>query len=91
MSVIVKQDDVNQLIYRYLLESGNPRLLPPLSYQGFKHTAFLFYTEADLSKHEDSIEALSPRCLIQYLEKGLLYTSLETHVDKVPTSSLNFP
>lgn len=70
-------DDVNILVYRYLLESG------------FTHTAFLFNTEAGLSS--TPLPDVPPGTLVAFLAKGLEYVSIEEHVDEVGGGGRGWP
>lgn len=83
-------DDVNLLVYRYLQESGECRIcngssafssfLSTTSQKGFTHTAFTFRNESKLS--EELLAAEKPRrgVLINFIQKGLVYTEIETHI-----------
>eukprot|EP01100_Stratorugosa_tubuloviscum_P012598 TRINITY_DN6020_c4_g1_i1.p1 TRINITY_DN6020_c4_g1~~TRINITY_DN6020_c4_g1_i1.p1 ORF type:complete len:438 (-),score=178.71 TRINITY_DN6020_c4_g1_i1:146-1459(-) len=62
----ITSEEVNILIYRYLLESG------------FLHTAFCFKNESGLLKKQIPHEII-PGALISYIQKGLLYKEMELH------------
>ncbi|KAI8832467.1 WD40-repeat-containing domain protein [Chytriomyces cf. hyalinus JEL632] len=79
----ITSDDVNYLVYRYLLESG------------FSHSTFAFSQEASVhtrdyiasltnagTRHESQAikpSRVPPGALIYYLQKGLQYEEVETH------------
>jgi len=65
----ISSDDVNYLIYRYLQEAG------------FLHSAFLFGQES-LIANTNTINGsdVPPGALISYLQKGLQYKAIETHI-----------
>jgi WD40 repeat protein len=65
----LSSEEVNILIYRYLLDSG------------FSHSAYLFNAESGLHKASLGQIELPPSALITYLQKGLIYLYLETHVN----------
>jgi transducin (beta)-like 1 len=67
----ITSEEVNLLIYRYLLESG------------FTHTAFTFANEGQLTRSGININSseVPVGSLISYLQKGLQYKQLETHVN----------
>ncbi len=67
----VNSDEVNFLVYRYLLESG------------FTHSAFTFALESHI--HQSSINGSSvpPGALISVLQKGLQYIEAETSLSEV--------
>jgi len=66
----ITSDEVNYLIYRYLLESG------------FQHSAFTFGHESLLThgNHNFTGNDCPPGALIYYLQKGLQYKEIETHL-----------
>jgi len=66
--ISISSDEVNILVYRYLLDSG------------FQHTAFTFEKEANLQRSSYHKAELAPGALVTYLQKGLLYLYIETHV-----------
>ncbi|KAI9366787.1 WD40-repeat-containing domain protein [Zopfochytrium polystomum] len=75
-------DDVNYLVYRYLLESG------------FTHTTFAFQQESGIyprSLHPHNSQTIGhdsrrykvpPGALINFLQKGLHYIEVETHTNE---------
>ncbi len=66
-------DELNVIVYRYLLESG------------FSHTAFAFASEAHLNKVLNALqtEHVAPGSLIAYVQKGLQFEEIEAHVNEV--------
>jgi len=83
MTILIKQDQVNMLVYKYLLESGfllivffSKRL------SGLKHTAFSLFHEANLDKVDMNNQKVAPKMLIGFLEKALLFNQIETHLYK---------
>ncbi|KAJ3123686.1 Transducin (beta)-like 1 X-linked receptor 1 [Nowakowskiella sp. JEL0407] len=64
----ISSEEVNYLIYRYLLESG------------FVHTSFSFLNESNISKSHDKGSHIRPGALINLLQKGLQYLDVETHI-----------
>jgi hypothetical protein len=83
MSIIIKQDRINLLIYKYLVESGLESKYPCNFEIGLKHSAFSLLHEADLENIAKENQNLSPRLLINYLEKALLFNQIEAHLYKV--------
>ena len=67
----ITSDEVNFLVYRYLLESG------------FQHSAFTFGLESHI--HQTSINgtAIPPGALISVLQKGLQYVEAEVSITEV--------
>ena len=67
----ITSDEVNFLVYRYLLESG------------FQHSAFTFGLES--SVHHTSINGtvVPPGALISMLQKGLQYVEAEISITEV--------
>ncbi|ORX58485.1 WD40 repeat-like protein [Piromyces finnis] len=67
----ITSDEINYLIYRYLVESG------------FKHTSFMFQHETHILQNSNiKTENVKPGALIHYLQKGLLYTEVEYHANE---------
>eukprot|EP00824_Muranothrix_gubernata_P004101 TRINITY_DN15272_c0_g1_i1.p1 TRINITY_DN15272_c0_g1~~TRINITY_DN15272_c0_g1_i1.p1 ORF type:complete len:528 (-),score=79.09 TRINITY_DN15272_c0_g1_i1:606-2189(-) len=64
----VTSDEVNFLVYRYLQESG------------FQHAAFTFANEAMVSKSNINGANVPAGALVSFLQKGLQYLEVETHV-----------
>lgn len=69
-------DEVNFLIYRYLLESG------------FIHSAFVFGHESIVSKSSIDGSEVPPGALISFIQKGLQYAEIEAHVNDDGTESI---
>lgn len=67
----ITSDEVNFLVYRYLLESG------------FQHSAFTFGQESHI--HQTSINGaiVPPGALISILQKGLQYVEAEVSITEV--------
>ncbi len=67
----ITSDEVNFLVYRYLLESG------------FQHSAFTFGLESHI--HQTSINGtvIPPGALISILQKGLQYVEAEASITEV--------
>jgi len=76
MSMSITSDEVNFLVYRYLLESG------------FQHSAFTFGLESNV--HHTSINGtmVPPGALISMLQKGLQYVEAEISITEVSSLSL---
>ncbi len=81
-------DEVNYLVFRYLQESGAlPRISEAhfgiaLTYpSGFSHSAFTFSSESLLNKANLHTADVAPGALISFLQKGLLYLEVETHIE----------
>ncbi|OII76918.1 hypothetical protein cand_022610 [Cryptosporidium andersoni] len=70
MKIHLSSDEINLLVYRYLIENG------------FVHTGFCFNTEANIPKNpllSSQIDKIPPNALIALLQKALLYIYLEYH------------
>lgn len=63
-------DEVNFLIYRYLMESG------------FQHSAYAFGHESHISKSALGGDKIPAGALVSYIQKGLRYDEIEAHVDE---------
>lgn len=61
-------DEVNFLVYRYLLESG------------FQHSAYLFGIESHISQSNINGALVPPAALLSILQKGLQYTEAEISI-----------
>lgn len=74
---ILTSDELNFLVYRYLLESG------------FVHSAFVFGGESYISKTniEDAAQ-LVPGALISFVQKGLQYLEIESHINDDGTETV---
>eukprot|EP01113_Clastostelium_recurvatum_P039602 TRINITY_DN6060_c0_g1_i1.p1 TRINITY_DN6060_c0_g1~~TRINITY_DN6060_c0_g1_i1.p1 ORF type:complete len:484 (-),score=88.80 TRINITY_DN6060_c0_g1_i1:36-1487(-) len=66
----ITSDEVNYLVYRYLRESG------------FEHSAFTLANEALIAKSNVNQNAIPHGALISFLQKGLLYQEIETHLSE---------
>jgi len=67
----ITSDEINYLIYRYLIESG------------FAHTSYMFQHETHILQNSNiKTENVKPGALIHYLQKGLLYTEVEYHANE---------
>jgi transducin (beta)-like 1 len=72
----ITSDEVNYLVYRYLVESG------------FTHTSFAFQYETCIhlqgkgNSKFTKVNVVNGQ-LIQLLQKGLLFTQVETHLNPV--------
>ena len=87
----ITSDEVNFLVYRYLLESGEPHthththssISPPVIPAGFQHAAFTFGLESHV--HQTSINGtvIPPGALISMLQKGLEYMEAEASITEV--------
>lgn len=64
----ISSDEVNYLIYRYLQEAG------------FKHSAFMFGSESSIANVNINGADVAPGLLISYIQKGLQYKDIETHL-----------
>ena len=69
MSITIKSDELNLIVYKYLLESN------------LSHTAFCLFNEARL---EPSIcqykYDIKPGHLVGLLEKALVFNQIESHI-----------
>jgi transducin (beta)-like 1 len=70
LSTVITSEEVNYLIYRYLLEAG------------FVHSAFTFGQESFVSQSEVRPADVAPGLLISVLQKGLQYSALEHHINE---------
>eukprot|EP00656_Telonema_subtile_P007066 TRINITY_DN13306_c0_g1_i3.p1 TRINITY_DN13306_c0_g1~~TRINITY_DN13306_c0_g1_i3.p1 ORF type:complete len:502 (-),score=109.92 TRINITY_DN13306_c0_g1_i3:37-1542(-) len=66
----LSSDEVNFLIYRYMLESG------------FQHSAFSFGSESMIAKSSINGESVPPGALITFIQKGLQYIEIESQVNQ---------
>jgi len=64
----ITSDEVNFLVYRYLHESG------------FRHSAFTFGAESLVAKSNVNGSKIPPGQLVNYIQKGIMYTELERSV-----------
>ena len=65
---MISSDEVNLLVYRYLLESG------------FSHSAFSFAHESLAARSVVADAEVPPGALLSLLQKGLQYVEVETHL-----------
>ncbi|KAL0222110.1 hypothetical protein RCL1_001964 [Eukaryota sp. TZLM3-RCL] len=65
----LNSEEINILIYRYLQEAG------------LHHTAFTLSQEALLWRSPYRNAEITPGSLISYLQKGLMYEEIETHLN----------
>jgi transducin (beta)-like 1 len=69
-SSVLTSDELNFLVYRYLLESG------------FVHSAFVFATEGYIGKSGlEGTAQVPPGALVQFVQKGLQYLEIESHIN----------
>ncbi|KAI3647184.1 hypothetical protein MP228_007405 [Amoeboaphelidium protococcarum] len=66
----ITSDQVNLLIYRYLLESG------------FNHSAYTFSNESLIQKSEMKNVKVDTGALLLLLQKGLLFSEAEAHLNE---------
>jgi hypothetical protein len=71
----MNSDEVNFLVYKYLLESG------------FVHSAFTFAHESLVSRSVFADADVPPAALISFVQKGLQYVEIETHLQEVRFAS----
>eukprot|EP01069_Polyplicarium_translucidae_P010678 Polyplicarium_translucidae@DN3391_c1_g2_i10.p1 len=72
MKIHLASDDVNLLVYRYLLENG------------YVHSAFAFRNESGVGRRDGLTgrgERIPPNGLLAFLQKALLYCWIEHHTD----------
>jgi len=70
-------EEVNFLVYRYLLESG------------FIHSAFVFGSESFITKTTlTDTNAVPPGALISFIQKGLQYLEIESHINDDGTETV---
>ena len=68
---LFKSAQINYLVYRYLHESG------------FVHSAFTFAHESLVSRSIVADADVPPGALIAFLQKGLQYVEIESHLQEV--------
>jgi hypothetical protein len=83
--ISISSDEVNLLIYRYLVEAGLlskiHRISISLLTSGFKHSAFVFHGESLLNRTPNLVQTdMPPGTLVTLLQKALLFLYVETHV-----------
>ncbi|KAK5583816.1 hypothetical protein RB653_005418 [Dictyostelium firmibasis] len=69
-AINITSDEINFLIYKYLLESG------------FQHAAFSFYNESLVSKSDINASNVPHGSLVSVLQKGLQYMEVEAHLQE---------
>ncbi|SCM24340.1 conserved Plasmodium protein, unknown function [Plasmodium chabaudi adami] len=72
MKIHLSSDEVNLLVYRYLVENG------------FVHTAYAFLNEGNISKNTYYVshcDKLPSNALVSFLQKALIYIYIEYHTD----------
>ncbi|KAN0030504.1 hypothetical protein ACTA71_009143 [Dictyostelium dimigraforme] len=69
-TINITSDEINFLIYKYLLESG------------FQHAAFSFYNESLVSKSDINASNVPHGSLVSVLQKGLQYMEVEAHLQE---------
>ena len=72
MSIVIKANELNTLIYKYFLEAG------------LSHSAYTLFNEAALAQplQEFRFDVRAGH-LLSILEKGLVYAKIESHVNLV--------
>ncbi|EAR94699.2 LisH protein (macronuclear) [Tetrahymena thermophila SB210] len=69
MAIVIKQDQINLLIYKYLLEAG------------LQHSAYSLYNEAKIEQIYRNYENdLKAGHLIHHLERSLIFNQIESHI-----------
>ncbi|CDR97058.1 hypothetical protein BBBOND_0309730 [Babesia bigemina] len=72
MKINLSSDDINLLVYRYLIENG------------YSHTAFSFSKEAEIQRnpyYNNHADKLPPNALVSFMQKAMIYIYLEYHTD----------
>lgn len=72
----LSSEEVNYLVYRYLLENG------------FVHSAFAFGHESLVAKSSIQSAEVPPAALISFIQKGLQYTEIESHLNDDGTETM---
>ena len=73
----ISREDVNALVWRYLSESG------------FEHSAFIFRSEANIEPGDAEDSQLASGALVFFLQRALLYTTLEKSVKRARSDPNN--
>jgi len=76
MATGLTSEEVNFLVYRYLLESG------------FVHSAYAFGHESFVAKSNIDSKQVPPGALISFVQKGLQYVEMEAHINEDGTETL---
>jgi hypothetical protein len=72
MSIVLRANELNTIIYKYLLEAG------------LAHTAYALFNEAALAQPLQEFRFdIRPAHLLSLLEKALVYAQIESHVTLV--------
>ncbi|KAJ2714086.1 hypothetical protein H4R19_001914 [Coemansia spiralis] len=74
--MVLKSEDVNYLVYRYLKESG------------FLHSSYIFQFESQIYRDDQEQPNVEPGSLLRVLQKGLQYMDVETHLNEDGTARL---
>ncbi|CAI7723199.1 LisH domain-containing protein, putative [Plasmodium vivax] len=72
MKILLSSDEVNLIVYRYLVENG------------FIHAAYAFFNEANISKNSYYIshdEKLPCHALVTFMQKALIFIFIEYHTE----------
>lgn len=75
MSSQISTDELNLLVYRYLVEAG------------YSHTSFVFSSESQLALQPSATAEVPFGALVSILHKGLLFERLEHEVSQEPTTT----
>jgi transducin (beta)-like 1 len=76
MSNTITSEEVNYLVFRYLLESG------------YTHTAFTFGHEALVLESDIDVDGVPPGALLGFLQRGVSYAEIEAHVARTHAERL---
>ncbi|KAK1933402.1 putative LisH domain/WD40 REPEAT PROTEIN [Babesia divergens] len=79
MKINLTSDDINLLVYRYLIENG------------YTHTAFCFNKEADIHRnpyYNSHADKLPPNALVAFMQKAMIYIYIEYHTDELTGEQL---
>lgn len=71
MSNTITSEEVNYLVFRYLLESG------------YTHSAFTFGHEALVLENDFDATGVPPGALLGFLQRGVSYAEIEAHVARL--------
>jgi hypothetical protein len=75
MSIRIRSEEVNLLVYSYLLEAGS-------FHSGLMHTAYTLANEASVFQTIEEHPRVQPGALLSLLERALLLTLLEAHLQE---------
>jgi hypothetical protein len=73
MTVQITSEEINLIIYNYLLETG-------MGYVGLGHSAFTLQNEARIGTVSQKFPTIQPGYLVSLLEKALILTQYEAHL-----------